>query len=59
MSTNSDDYRAISREYPDGRRIITVVKNTNEPGQKSDEEILDRIEAEFDRDRRNGYPDSE
>lgn len=48
-----NDYRAISREYPDGRRIIVSVKNTDDPGQKTDEEILDAFERFVARDRRH------
>jgi ArsR family metal-binding transcriptional regulator len=53
------EYRTISREYPDGSRIITVVKNTGEADERADEELLDRLEEHFEHDRRNGYSDSE
>lgn len=40
-------HRIISREFPDGRRIIAAV--TDEPGSGSDEEILDAIQADMDK----------
>lgn len=43
------DHRIITRDFPDGRRIIAAV--TNEPGNGSDEEILDAIEADMDKRR--------
>ncbi|MFI9154521.1 hypothetical protein [Streptomyces sp. NPDC053367] len=46
-----DAYHTISREYPDGRRIIAVVTDTDDPVQKSDEEILDDLEALMEKDR--------
>lgn len=47
-------HRVISREYPDGRRIIAAVRDTDDPNQKSDEEILDLVEAHFERDQHDG-----
>jgi hypothetical protein len=39
-----DSHRVISREYPDDRRIIVVVEDTDTPDRKSDDEILNAIE---------------
>lgn len=50
MPDNSD-FRIISRDIPNGGRLIAAVKNTDDPEQATDEEILDRLE-ELGRERR-------
>ncbi|MFD9444970.1 hypothetical protein [Streptomyces sp. NPDC060001] len=44
-------YRAISREYPDGRRIIVSVRDTGTIDPATDEATLDRFEADMDEQR--------
>ncbi|MFF7452132.1 MULTISPECIES: hypothetical protein [unclassified Streptomyces] len=46
------EHRIVSRDFPDGRRIIAAV--TDEPGRPSDEEMLDTIQADMDKRRERG-----
>jgi hypothetical protein len=43
---DSPAHRIISRDLPDGGRILAAVTSTDDTG---DEELLDRIEADMDR----------
>jgi len=52
----SPEHRIITREFPDGRRILAAVTNTDETG---DEQLLDRIEADMDRRRLRAVDDPE
>ncbi|GKQ35162.1 hypothetical protein ALMP_17080 [Streptomyces sp. A012304] len=52
MTDAPEDHRVISRDLPDGGRIIAVVKTGRTPDEPSDDEILDSM-IERSRNRRH------
>ncbi|MFF3310508.1 hypothetical protein [Streptomyces sp. NPDC002952] len=44
---DDSNYRIISRELPGDRRLLACVR-TGGPNEKSDEELLDAIQADMD-----------
>ncbi|MFL1903111.1 hypothetical protein ACJWDR_29000 [Streptomyces tauricus] len=51
MPDDVPKYRAISREFPDGRRIIVGLKDDGVRDPAADEAVLDRFEADMDKRR--------
>lgn len=51
------EHRIISREFPDGRRIIASIDGSANPDE--DEALLDKIEADMDQRRLRAVDDPE
>jgi hypothetical protein len=49
------DYRTISRDYPDGSRIIAVLQTGGEADTKTDDEILDGLQ-QWKREQQHLHP---